>query len=76
MKEELPDIKENYIEPSTGEPKTRIKWGISFEWNFTGQDDNRILHMEIKGRVLTTAEKTKIKDRSNKDFGIGKVDLL
>lgn len=48
--------------------------GVDYVFNFTGDDDARVLHVELQGsKLLSVGDKTSMKDLADSQFGLGKV---
>ncbi len=73
---EVPDLKETYTDPETGEPnRIRYKWQHGIDWSFSGSDDTRLLTMVIRGSVVSSSERTRINNLLRTEFGTNKVTI-
>ncbi len=76
IEKQYPDIREPYIAEETGEPKTRMKWGIKHEWVFNGKDADRVLQYTLVGRTQSIVEKNRTQAALNTRIGVGRVNNI
>jgi hypothetical protein len=53
-----------------------LKNGVIITWNFTGQDDARVLNVNLSGTPLTTNQKSQVQSWVDTNFGVGKVLII
>lgn len=58
-----------------GEKGRSLKEGINYKFSFEGTGKNRILNIELEGVALNAADRKRIKDLADTNFGNGKVTI-
>ena len=75
MLENLATFSQTITNPDGTTYKTE-KAGVTYNWSFTGINDQRVLTISVTGITLTTNQKNSIKTFCDATFGVGKVVVV